>query len=167
MKRLCTFCVSLFILVLMEGHCVYSQDGRPSSPFGGPGAAKFEQFKKMRIIEALHLDDETAIRFVTKYNKFIEEMRQAGKKRNEIIARLDDALKNNANEETLEKIIKEFVLCDDQAGDIRNKFYTDLKDVFTTKQLAQFIVFEKNFNQNIREIMHEMTQERDRERKEP
>jgi adenylyl- and sulfurtransferase ThiI len=94
-------------------------------------------------------------------------MRQAGKKRNEIIARLDDALKNNANEETLEKIIKEFVLCDDQAGDIRNKFYTDLKDVFTTKQLAQFIVFEKNFNQNIREIMHEMTQERDRERKEP
>jgi adenylyl- and sulfurtransferase ThiI len=95
----------------------------------------------------------------------MEEMRQAGKKRNEIIAKLDDALKNNASEETLDKIIKEFVQYDDRAGDIRNKFYQDLKDVFSNKQIAQFIVFEKNFNQNIREIMHEMTQER--ERREP
>ena len=89
-------------------------------------------------------------------------MREAGKKRNEVIARLDDALKNKASEEALDKIIKEFLVCDDRAGDIRNKFYQDLKDVFTMKQLAQFIVFEKNFNQNIREIMREITQERER-----
>ncbi len=109
MKRLYTIGVSLFFLVLIGGNVAYSQEGHPPSPFGGPGAAKFDQYKKMRIIEALHLDDETAIKFVTKYNKFMEEMRQAGKKRNEIIAKLDDALKNKANEETLDKIIKEFV----------------------------------------------------------
>jgi hypothetical protein len=167
MKRLYTFLASFFFLVFVNGNFAYSQDGRQGSPFGGPGAAKFEQFKKMRIIEALHLDDETAIRFVTKYNKFTEEMRDAGKKRNEVIARLDDALKNKASEETLDKIIKEFLVCDDRAGDIRNKFYQDLREVFSMKQLAQFIVFEKNFNQNIREIMREMTQERERERREP
>ena len=66
MKRIAALLFSLFLFTLIGESNAYSQEGRPLSPPGGPGAAKFEQFKKMRIIETLHLDDETAIRFVTK-----------------------------------------------------------------------------------------------------
>jgi Spy/CpxP family protein refolding chaperone len=162
MKRFLTIAAFLFCLFIIYGTAALAQDPPGPPPFGGPGATKFEQFKKMRIIEALRLDDETAIRFVTKYNKFTEEMREFGKQRNEISERLEEALRNKAGDEAVDKIIKEFIQHEGKSEELRNKFYQGLREILTTKQIAQYIVFEKNFNQNIRDVMREMTQDRDR-----
>ena len=57
-------------------------------PMRGPGAERIEQFKKVRLIEVMNMDEETSIRFFARYNKHLESMRTIQKDHNALIDQL-------------------------------------------------------------------------------
>ena len=59
-----------------------AQDQPPSR---GPGAERIEQFKKVRLMEVLKMDEETSIRFFARYDKFLEGLRAVQKEHNALI----------------------------------------------------------------------------------
>ncbi len=126
----------------------------------GPGAERIEQFKKMRLMDALKMDEDTSIRFFARYNKHLETMREFGKNRNDRIDQLQKLIQSDANDDDITKAINEITILDGKMMDERSRFLSELKDVLTVKQLGRYIVFERNFNQNLRELMRDVARDR-------
>ena len=134
-------------------------------PMRGPGAERIEQFKKVRLIEVMNMDEETSIRFFTRYNKHTETLRALQRDHNALIDDLQKLSKSNAKNAEIELLIKDIGMSEEKITETRAKFLEDLKDVISIKQVAQYVVFERNFNKNLREIMRDIAKERwDRQR---
>ncbi|HEY6953507.1 MAG TPA: hypothetical protein VI758_13960 [Bacteroidota bacterium] len=134
----------------------YSQDG----PNQFRAQQRVEQFKKLRMIEALKLDEETSVRFFAKYSKHEDALRGINKERNDLIDRLQEMRKSNADAAGMEKLFHELTALDSKQAEARQSFLEDIKSVLSTQQIADFIVFERDFARNIRQLMQEMARER-------
>ncbi len=129
-------------------------------PFRGPGAERVEQFKKIRMMEVLKLDEEVSIRFFARYNKQQEEMRGVAMKRDSLLEQLEMYRKRNTSDAEYEKVFKSLSALGPDVMKIREKFLTELKDILTTKQIAEYLVFERRFYENLRDVMRDIQRER-------
>jgi hypothetical protein len=152
MKRL------MFLLFVVSSAWLMAQP--QDRPLGRRQGERVEQFKKIRLMDALKLDEETSIRFFAKYNKHQETMRDINMKREGMIDQLQALRKSGSSDAELEKVIKELIGMDAKVTEARTKFLDDLKTVLSVKQIVDYLVFERNFLQNIRQLMQEFTQER-------
>jgi hypothetical protein len=156
MKYLVTVYI-VFIIAMMTFCNLIAQD-RP--PMRGPGAERIEQFKKVRLMEVLKMDEETSIRFFARYNKYEETVRAIQKDHNTLVDQLQELSKSDANNSEMERVIKDIGMCEEKIAETRSKFLGELKSVISIKQVAEYVVFERNFNKNLRDIMRDIAKER-------
>ena len=147
--------VLVFCFVLMT-----VAQNQPMQEAPPPMPHKVEQYKKMRLIEELKLDEETSIRFFVRYNKQTEEIREIERQRNMVIKQLTELSQSNASSNEFETAIKNYIKLGGQIAEVRAKFIDGLKEIFTTRQIAEYLIFEQKFNQNLREVLRDMTRER-------
>ena len=145
------------ILILGVGIEARTQDQLPTRR---PAAERIAQYKKLHLIEAVQMNEETSVRFFTRYNKHEEDTRAIGKERNALIDQLQKMNKSNSNDEEIEKIIKDIGMSEEKVLEERTKFIEGLRDILTLKQISEYIVFERNFNKNLRELMKDVAKER-------
>jgi uncharacterized protein (DUF2342 family) len=129
-------------------------------PTRGPAAERIEQFKKVRLMEVVKMDEETSVRFFARYNKYEETLRTIQKDHNALVDQLQDLTKSNANNSDIEQAIKDIGMSEEKIAETRSKFLEELKGVLSLKQVAEYVVFERNFNKNLREIMRDIAKER-------
>ena len=129
-------------------------------PMPGPARERIEQFKKIRMMEILKLDEETSLRFFARYNKHQETIKEITGKRDGLIDQLAAIRKSDGADSDYEKAFKELQNVESQIIAERTRFLQDLKSVVSTKQVAEYIVFERNFNRQLMQLMREMAQER-------
>jgi hypothetical protein len=150
--------VIVFILMLtLGGPSLRAQEGRQRP---GPGAERIEQFKKIRLMDVLKMDEETSIRFFARYNKHIETLRDIEKSRNDRVDQLQKLTDSDASNDDIMKAVNDVTALDGKMTEERSKFLTDLKDVLTVKQIGKYVVFERNFNQNLRDLMRDVARDR-------
>lgn len=123
-------------------------------------AQRVEQFKKLRMIEALKLDEDTSVRFFVKYSKHEDAMREVNKQRDDLINQLQNLRKSGSDGAGMEKIFADLNALDTKQTGERLRFLGDLKTVLSTQQVADLIIFERNFARNVRQMMQEMARER-------
>jgi hypothetical protein len=154
------------VIVLLFAVAVSSNlAAQDQPPMRGPGAERIEQFKKVRLIEVMSMDEETSIRFFARYNKHVEYLRTIQKDHNALIDQLQNFSTSTAKNSEIEQVIKDIGMSEEKIAEARSKFLEELKDVISIKQIAQYVVFERNFNKNLREIMRDIAKERwDRQR---
>ncbi len=152
----------LVIFILLFSFDLGTAQGRMGQGQGpGPGQARrIEQFKKLRLIEALKLDEDTSVRFFAKYNKHEEAMRDINKERETLLDQLQDLRKSEGKDDEMSKIFENLTSLDRKLSDERARFIGDIKTVLSTKQIADLVLFERNFARNVRQLMQEMTQQR-------
>ena len=146
----------IFALAISCALTLHAQDETP--PFRA--AQRVEQFKKLRMIEALKLDDNTSVRFFVKYSKHEDAIKEINKQRNDLIDQLQDMRKSNSDDAKMEKIFSDLTALDTKQADERLRFLDDVKAVLSPQQIADLIIFERNFARNIRQMMQEMARER-------
>jgi len=134
-------------------------------PMQGPAAERIAQYKKIRLMEVVQMNEEASVRFFARYNKHEENIRDIGRERNDLIDRLQKLSKSNSNDAALENVIKDIGMSEEKLLEERTKFIKELKDILSLKQLSQFIVFERNFNKNLRELMRDVARDRWNRRK--
>jgi hypothetical protein len=157
MKRIyAVFAASILTLTLFT--CLIAQDQPPQ--MRGPGLERIEQFKKVRLMEVMKLNEETSIRFFVRYNKYTETLRDIQKNHNELIDQLKDLSRSNSSNSEIERTIKDIGMNEEKIAETRSKFLEDLKDVLSIKQIAEYVVFERDFNKNLREIMRDIAKDR-------
>jgi hypothetical protein len=125
---------------------------------------RIESYKKVRMLEALKLDEEQSVKFVTRYTKHQEVMRGFEKERNELIDKLDTLSHSDGNEGEYDGIYSDLLDIDKRISGERQKFMSELKEVLSHKQIAQYIVFERNFVQELRQAVRDVQRERMKDR---
>ena len=141
--------VSLFVTVT-------AQDAQP--PVQGKAAERVEQFKKIRIMEVLGLDEQASIKFFARYNKNLEVMKDLRQKQVQALARIQNLRKGKASDNDYANVVSELRSLEDQVSQTKSKYIDDLKDVLTNKQLAEYLVFELRFQQNLRDLVRDVQQ---------
>jgi hypothetical protein len=147
----------LLIFVFIVSAQMTAQD---QLPLRGPAAERIGQYKKLRLMEVVQMDEETSIRFFARYNKHEENIRTLGMERNELIDQLQKLNKSNSKDAALENVIKEIGMSEEKVLEEHAKFIEELREILSVKQLSQFIVFERNFSKNLRELIRDVARDR-------
>jgi hypothetical protein len=140
---------------------VSAQDAQP--PVQGRAAERVEQFKKIRIMEVLGLDEQSSIKFFARYNKNLEVMKDLRQKQIQTLARIQNLRKGKASDSDYAKVVTELRSLEDQVNQTKSHYIDDLKDVLTNKQLAEYLVFELRFQQNLRDLVRDVQQKNKQE----
>ncbi len=121
------------------------------------------EFKKVRLLEILKLDEQNSVKFLNKYTKFSRDMDEIEFERGKIIDEMEIKLRKG-DKETYDKLIQGLVELNKREYNLRLNFYEELKQILTEQQIAQVIVFERNFRREFMETVREMQRERMRRR---
>ncbi len=148
--------VVLLLAIISVCGLMQSQPG-PGNP---RAAERVEQFRKLRMIEVLKLDDKSSVPFFTKYNKHEDIIRDINKQREGFLDELQGMRDSGAKDPDLEKVIQELLALDVKQADERARYTEDLRSVLTEGQIADLFLFERNFTRNVRRMMQEMMRER-------
>jgi len=117
--------------------------------------AKFEELEKIKLIETLQMDEETTLRFFARRS---EHKSQQDKIQDEIrmnIDNLDVMLKSGKafTTEELKTKINDINNLQLQFEKNRVDFINSLSDILSYEQIAQLIIFEKQFRNEIRKLI--------------
>ena len=82
------------------------------------------------------------------------------KDHNTLVDQLQKLTASNANNSDIEQSIKDIVMSEEKIAETRSKFLEELKGVISVKQIGEYVVFERNFNRNLREIMQDIARGR-------
>ena len=118
---------------------------------------KLEQLEKVKLIEALDLEEETAIRFFARRNDSRNEIDKLEKKSDDLLFELEKSFNSDEKnqEEKQKQMISEFLKMRESIEVKRNQFINSLNDILTTEQISKLIVFEKRFRDEIRNVLLE------------
>ena len=144
------------------------QENTQGPPMRGPAMERVEQWKKVRMMEVLKLDEETSIRFFNRYNKEQQDLREVQRRREELVRQLESLNRSNAGDKDLERTLQDLQTLERKLTEIREGFLKDVRGILTVKQIASYVVFETNFNRSLRDLMRDMQQQRmDRPQRRP
>ncbi|MBK7257157.1 MAG: hypothetical protein IPI01_05010 [Ignavibacteriae bacterium] len=142
-------------LVLMSMQA-QAQPGRP----GDPRFERVEQLRKVRMIDELELKEEQSVRFFARLSEFDKRRRELMHERHEMLNKLEQMIKDNADEKELEKMFPALVGIDQRMGEEKAKFFTSLSDVLTIPQRAKLLAFERTFEKELREAVRDTQRRR-------
>ncbi len=154
MKRLILI---LFVFAFFADHSLSQGFMRPM------WRERILEFKKVRILEILKLDEQTSVKFLSKYSKFSNDMAQIEIEREKLINELEDKIKRGDND-NYDKLMQEILDLGRKEYELKVSFYNELKGILSDQQIAQVIVFERNFSREFINALREMQKERMRRR---
>jgi len=136
----------------------FAQENQVPAP--GRALERVEQFKKIRLMEVLYLDEQSSIKFFARYNKHQELLRDLRQKQIQALGRVQASRKAKAADVEYDKIVEELLSLENKATEAKAKYIDELKQVLSSKQLAEYLVFETRFQQNLRDLVRDMPRNR-------
>jgi len=92
----------IFILSIGVSISVFGQgSGREGGWNSPPGTERLERFRKMRLEEALKLNEDDSVRFFAKQTAHEDKARELMKSRNDIVDDMDTAVRNHDEQKKL------------------------------------------------------------------
>jgi len=95
---------------------------------------KIQQFKKMKLLETLDLDEETANKFLVKYDKWEKQLADNHEQRGILVQELRLALEKKSGDDDLNHTIDSLVDLAKKADDMRHQMFEDLRSILSAKQ---------------------------------
>lgn len=146
--RYSLFC--LFIFMLIPAYLSAQDDHEGKRPF-----KKIEKLEQIKLIEALKMNEETSVRFFARQQENKKKIREYEKQTREVMEKikkaLDDKLDKNSSE--YKKLTDEYLKLSVQIQKERMAFVNSLSDILSSEQIARLVLFEKNFRDEIRNLL--------------
>ncbi len=121
-----------------------------------PALERVETLKKVRMMEALKLDENQSVKLFARYNTHRELMHGLENESRELFDKLDAQIVANAPDAEFNQTFAALLDLDRKKNEIRTKFINDLRDVLTTKQIAEYVVFERSFARDLRQAVRDV-----------
>ena len=112
---------------------------------------KILQLEKIKLIEALQMDEETTLRFFARRSETEKSIDGLMKNLDDLLDKIDQMTSgdNQPKDEELKPLIKEVAGIRLKIEQKKADFVNSLDDILTTKQIARFVVFEKKFREEL------------------
>lgn len=119
---------------------------------------KLDKIRKDKFIEKIKVDDATADRYFQVTNTFMETMKDL----NQSQRRLMKSIEDNPDASDIESKLNQFIENEAKIGNVKKEYYESLKTFLTPKQVAQTIVFQRQF---MKKLKNEVDKRRGKEKK--
>jgi Spy/CpxP family protein refolding chaperone len=151
----------LLVLALLVSAAASAQPGGPEGPRGWQRSVeRIEHLKKVRLVEMLDLTEEQSVRFFARRNDHENIMQSLMKEKNDRLDRIERMVRNAADPADIEKAFPEVLAAEAQLHQERERFFRSLSDLLTAEQRAKFLLFERQFERELREAMRDARQRR-------
>ncbi len=142
--------ISLLIIVIILSTSLY---GQPKQDRGHVGLMRerLEQFEKVRLLEILNLDEERAVKFITRRSNHRDMMQSIMEKRRKLIEYLQLKISDESlTEDEIKNLTDKILNIDKELANERNKFITSLSTLLTPREIAKVVTFEDMFRQDVK-----------------
>lgn len=156
-----------FISLVVASFCsipVIAQPPGQMGPRNQHAVERLERYKKVRMLEALHLDEETGLKLVARYNRNRTMIKEFETDRSTLIDKLNTQVRTNADEKEFQKTFDALIETENMISESRKKYLDELKEIFTNKQIAEYMIFERDFMHDLRGIVKDVQRERQRKK---
>ncbi len=115
---------------------------------------RLRDLERIKIIEALNMNEETSIRFFSRRNSHLNEQKKITQKRDSLYSKMRMLLKEEEFEEAeQQQLLLKIFECEEQLLQNRKVFLEKLTEILDVKQKFQYVAFEHAFKKQIqREI---------------
>lgn len=151
--------MKLFLVIIMIVTAQASAQP-PGMPPDGRGMERIERFRKMRLIEMLELKEEQSARFIARMNESESAQRDLQKQKDEVLDKIERLIRNKADAKEYEKLFEEFELVSRKIATQRSEFFSGLTDLLSIEQRAKLLLFERRFQDELRDAMREVQKRR-------
>jgi len=127
-----------------------------SAQRGDKPMQRIQQFKKMKLLETLDLDEETANKFLVKYDKWEKQISDINQQRMILVQELRLAMEKKAGDDEINHTLDSLVDYTTKADDARHQMYADLRSILTAKQAAKLALFEAQFQRKLQETLNRL-----------
>jgi|WetSurMetagenome_2_1015567.scaffolds.fasta_scaffold53743_2 Spy/CpxP family protein refolding chaperone len=149
--------------VLLIALAAATVQAQPFGPPPGPhNMERIEHLKKVRLVEMLDLKEEQSVRFFARLNEHENTMRSLGSEKSDLLDRIERLVRNEADVKEFEAIFPQMSALEDRVGAERKRFFDGLADLLTPEQRGKLLLFERQFERELREAMKEVRQRRNR-----
>jgi len=129
--------------------------GAQPNPRDDKAAQRLAQFKKLRLIETLDLDEKTAEKFFVRYNEGQNKIDQARKDLREAIRQLEDAARAKVSDSELNAKSDQAVKrMQDFAAAVVERLNA-VRPLLSPEQYAKLVVFEVRFTEALQRALIE------------
>jgi len=145
--------ISLLVLIgLFISTNIFSQKGKWQDE---EMRAKFEELENIKLIETLKMDEETTLRFFSRKSAHKLQQDEIQEKIKSNIDNLDVMLKSGsaATTEEMKSKIDEINNLELQLDKNKVEFINSLSDILSYEQIAEMIIFEKRFRNEVRKLL--------------
>ena len=147
---------ALLLVAALAGSLALTVAQPPQDPPDGRQWERISQWRKIRLIEMLSMTEEQSVRFFARMNEHDTARRSLMKEKGEALDRLDRLVRNRADAQEYEKAIPEVLSADEKIRAEQRRFFDSLPDVLSAEQRAKFLLFERQFEKELREAMREV-----------
>lgn len=121
---------------------------------------RFERLKQMRLMEELQLGEEEAVRFMAKRRDHESRMKELAGERNEIIDRLGAMIEDKADAGKLDEQIRKVFDSDRKMFQEREAYQSEMQKMLSKEKFARLLIFERDFQFQVRDAMGRSLRER-------
>lgn len=142
-----------FILILITFFPIQGQNRFQKGPkhFG----KRFDDLEKIKLLEVLELDEETTLKFFARRNELKRKVDDLLNDQREVLIKLQNLLESDKSDEEYDVLIEKTLNTNTLISKEKNRFIKSLSDILSKEQIAQYILFEKKFRNDIKDLLIE------------
>jgi hypothetical protein len=116
---------------------------------------KINQLEKVKLMETLNLEDETAVKFFNLKDQHQRNMTELREKSDKILDILQETLSGgeSTNNSSLNKLIEDFKKSEAELNLERRRYLKEAGALMPVEEFAKLLVFERNFRTEVRELI--------------
>lgn len=138
------FVVTLFAAFILAPCLLHAQQGK--------GREKAEQLEKLKMIEALNLDEETAIKLIVRTKDFRRKIMAITEASDSVLGEMDKALTDKATRQ-YKKLADDFIKNEALKLKARADYYASAAEILSEEQMLRLMIFEKEFRKELQDLM--------------
>jgi Spy/CpxP family protein refolding chaperone len=115
-----------------------------------------EKVRMYRLTQELDLTTEQAVKFFPKLNEIRKSEQKFFEERLEIIKELRELLKDSSADKELTTVIDRFKTIQDERQRVQGKTMDEIREILSPQQQARFLIFQEEFEREIREVIKEV-----------
>lgn len=141
------------IIILATNLSMFAQD------FHKKGEQKFfnkyEQLEKIKLLEILNLDEETAIKFFARRNEHKNSQVNLLDAKKNLLDKIEMFLETNKPGNEFREIVEEINKIEIKLTKQKVNFIESIRDLLNDEQVAKLILFDYKFKKDIRDLLIE------------
>jgi hypothetical protein len=117
---------------------------------------KIEQFKKMKLLDVLDLDEASANKFLVKYDKWSKDIVALTKDRNSLAIDLKLTIDKKGSDADINALLDKLVDVSGRLDAMKHDMFVDLRTILTPVQAAKLAFFEGQFKKKLEESLNKL-----------